>query len=46
MEWDKVKADLLKDPGRRKAYNRPDPIYWLKNKCTDLLIWWKLRGKQ
>jgi len=38
-DWSTVKAELLKDPKLRKAYDRPDPLYWLKKKWINYRIW-------
>lgn len=41
MNWKDAKKQLLKDPKLNKAYNRSDPIYWVRRKLTDFKIYLK-----
>lgn len=45
-DWEDAKKELLKNPERRRAYEKFDWRYELSKKWTDLKIWWaKRRGK-
>lgn len=39
MNWKEAKQHLLEDEETRKAYERPDVVFWISKKWTDFRIW-------